>query len=372
MASTPQDEFRSLMGFLESDPANAALLEDAANAAVQAGELETAKMLFERLHDVAPLNGERANAAGLAAMRSGYQAIAQTWFGLVLEDAPDDSGVRFNLAWSHALDGDFAAAADFLDAKVIAELPQAAMLDLQIAHHLGDFEAAGRKMDRYLEQFPDYAPLNAAASVLAMDIDRPDLAREAAIKAGDHPDALTTLAALSLGENNLSEAEEMLAKARAIRADQPRAEIGQGMLMLAKGDPEGATALLDRGAELFGDHLGSWVAAGWAHLMAGDRQPARKRFETACQIDGTFGEAQGSLAVIEFLDGNVDEARKMAKVATRLDPASFSAALTNVLIAQSDGKPELAERILSKAFKQPILPDGTNLLQALARSVSSK
>ncbi|HWU96435.1 MAG TPA: hypothetical protein VN029_12615, partial [Sphingomonas sp.] len=80
-----------------------------------------------------------------------------------------------------------------------------------------------------------------------------------------------------------------------------------------------------------------------------------------------FGEAQGSLAVIELLDGQVEEARRRTEVAMRLDRESFSAALAAMLLAAGDGKAERAARIFETALHTPIGENGKTLAQALVR-----
>lgn len=368
-ADEAKARYERLRQYLEVDPDNIILLADCAQAALEADESDAAHSIFHRLDMIEPLVGALANAAGIAAMRSGNQLAAQSWFARVHDENPGDVGVRFNIAWSKALARDFEGAAAILNPDVIDALPQAAMLDLQITHELGHFDEATEKLENYLTRFGEYAPLQAAASVLAMDIDRPDLARASAEKGGDHPDALTTLATLDLGDRKLDEAKRQFEKALAMRPMNPRAEIGLGLVDLAEGKAHDAASRLDKGAEQFGDHLGSWIAAGWAHFIAGNLDAARDRFETAIRHDDTFGEAQGSLAVVELLQGDIEAATRRMEIARRLDRESFSGALAATLLEQSRGNQEKAEQIFRMALAQPILPDGSTLMNELVRTL---
>jgi Flp pilus assembly protein TadD len=370
MDNTAADRLKSLTQFLDSDPENPALLRDVAETAMEANECELASGIFKRLNEVEPLEGEAANLAGIAAMRAGDQETARQWYALAEKDMPDDSGLLFNKAWSLALSKEYSASAELLSEEVTKTLPQAAMLDMQIAHELGEFEDAEAKMDAYIALHPDYPPLQAAASVLAMDVDRPDLAREAAIKGGDHPDAVTTLATLDLGEFKVDEAEAQFTQALATGHNNPRAEIGMGLVALARQDYTGAAASIDKGAEQFGDHLGSWIAAGWSYLLAGDNEKARERFQKALDTDDTFGEAQGSIAVMDILEGDLEEGQRKAQIALRLDRESFSASLASILIANSKEDPDTAQRILERALKTSVLPGGETLEQAIVQSMA--
>lgn len=370
MDNSAAHRLKSLSEFLESDPENPALLRDVAETALEANECKMAASVFKRLDAVEPLEGDVANLAGIAAMRAGDQEGAREWYAVAEKAMPEDSGLRFNQAWSLALSGDFSASADLLDEDITKQLPQAAMLDMQIAHELGEFEDAEAKMDAYIALHPDYPPLQAAASVLAMDVDRPDLAREAALKGGDHPDAVTTLGTLELGEFNVDRAEAQFAQALATGHKNPRAEIGLGLVALARKDYTGAATAIDKGAEQFGDHLGSWIAAGWSYLLADDKEKARERFQKALDTDDTFGEAQGSLAVMDILDGDLEAGQRKASVALRLDRESFSASLASILTANAKDDPETAQRILERALQTSVLPGGETLEQAIVQSMA--
>lgn len=363
--SEAEVRLEQLLGFLEQDPGNLRLAADCAEAALGADRAELARKILEPFAASDSLDDGSRNIAGIASMRSGDQVVAQRHFARLLSDHPDDQAVRFNLSWSQALAGDHAAARDTLGDVGEGGLPQAAMLDLQIHHHLGEFDAAEEKLDDYLARFPDYAPLAAAASVLAMDIDRADLARRCAEKGGEHPDALSTLGTLELGEQHIDEARTLFARSLETRPENPRANVGFGLAELASGNSHAALPFLDRGAEQFGDHLGSWLAAGWAHLLAGDAETARSRFETALQKDDNFGEAHGSLAALDAFAGDFETARRRLEIALRLDRESFSAALAAMIIAAADGDNDRAQRIFDIAASQPLTPDGKTLAELL-------
>lgn len=372
MDNTALARLERLTGFLEADPYNPSLLRDVAQAALASDQIQVALRCYCELDQVEPLNGEEANLAGITAMRSGEQEVAQGWFTRAMETDQSNTALRFNMAWSYALAKDYPPALEFLDEAVTGELPQAAMLDLQIAHELGQFTEAETKLDAYLEKHPDYEPLLAAASVLAMDVDRPDLARAAALKAGAHPDALTTLGTLDLAERKLDEAQAQFEQALASGRISPRAEIGVGLVALARGEPARAAEAIDTGARQFATHIGSWIASGWAHLLANDVEAARARFERAMQIDDRFGETHGSLAVISLLDGDIETAERGSTVALRLDPESFSGVLCKILIESSKGNSDQASDLFMRALEQPILPNGQTLMQALSAAVIAK
>ena len=362
-----QERLEQLLGYLGHDPENAMLLRDTAQAAMDADDLAQAQDLFARLRNLGALTDADSNQWAIAAMRAGQPAIAAETFAGLLEQSPNDPALRFNLAWARAMAGDPAGARELLDQALVEALPQAAQLEIHLMHSAGEFEEAAVRARAHLQLHPDYPPLLAAISVLALDVEDEALARDCAQRAGGHPDAITTLATLALAEDGPQRAKPMFEQALAINNRSPRAWVGLGLAELAADKGAQAGRHLDQGAEIFGDHLGSWIAAGWAYLTAGDAAKARERFEHAVALDDTFAEAQGSLAVIEVLQGERAAAERRTEVALRLDRKCFSAAFAKALLSGGDGDAQSAQQIVEIALKQPIGPDGTTLAEAIAR-----
>ena len=356
-----------LLPLLEADPENLALLADAAETALAEGRPETAGELLERYAAIAPLPPREANLAGLAALQAKQYDRAAERFGELVESGVDDPAVRFNLAWACAMDKKFDRALELLDDDLARALPQAAMLQVQLLHDRGEFDEAAAKARDYVELHPTYPPLMAAVSVLALDVEDEALAAACAAKGGEHPDALTTLGTLALGDERATEALALFDRALDRNQQVPRAWVGRGLARLLTGQSPDAAADIDRGAEMFGDHLGSWIAAGWAHFVNKDLASARARFEKALELDDTFAESHGSLAVIDLLEGNVEGAREKSEIALRLDRQCYSAALARSLLAAGAGDQKTAQRIYDAAINTPIDGTGRTIGQALAK-----
>lgn len=207
----------------------------------------------------------------------------------------------------------------------------------------------------------------AAVSTLALDIEDEALAEQCALKAGGHPDGLTTMGTLALGRERATEAVTLFERALSGNAGLSRAWIGLGLAKMLTGESDKAAADIDHGADLFGDHIGSWIAAGWAHFVAGDLATSRARFDTAMALDANFAETHGSLAVLDLLGGDVAEATRKSDIALRLDRQCYSAALAKSLIAASGGDHVTAKRIFDHAARTPIGKNGRTIGQGLAK-----
>lgn len=365
--ATVPNRYLRLAELLGQDPDNLALLADTAEAAFAEERFEAAQELLDRQVRLGPLVPQAQHLAGLTAMRRLDWARAADIYAALLASEADAPSVRFNLAWSLAMAKRFDEALAALDEAASIALPQAAQLEVQLLHQLGEFDRAAERARALIEIHPDHRGLNAVVSTLAIDVEDSELALHTARKAAYHPDALTTLGTLALGEDDPETAARLFEAALARTHEAPRAWIGRGLTRLLGDDMAGAAADLDKGAEMFGTHLGSWTAAGWAHVLAGDREAGRARFEKALALDDRFGEAQGSLAVVDLLEGRIEEARRRTEVALRLDRESFSAALASMLIATGEGDPDRAARIFETALHMPIGERGRTLAHALAR-----
>ena len=359
--------YPQLVAFLKADPDNEALLADAATAALAAGLPQEAAALAERHRTRVGPSPAMDHLSGLAAMAAQDWVGASAAFRGLIDKGVDEPGIRYNLAWSLAMTGDKDEALTLLDDGVVAVVPQGAQLLVGLLHERGEMERAGEVARVAIDRFPDHRGLNAAVSTLAIDLEDLDLASTTAARAGDHPEALVTLATVALDDERPGEAAALFDAALARDPDNPRARVGRGLVALAGDDRVGAVADLDRGAELFGTHLGSWIAAGWAHVLAGDAATARERFERALVVDDSFAEAHGSLAVLDLMAGDVDAGRRRTEIAQRLDRESFAAALAAAMLAAGGGDRARAEKIVALALSTPVDESGRTIGQALAR-----
>jgi tetratricopeptide (TPR) repeat protein len=280
---------------------------------------------------------------------------------------PHDTSLRFNLAWSKAMLADFEGALSLLDRATVDALAQAAMLEVQLLHQVERFDEAADAARRHIVHHSDHAGLLGVTSTLAMDIEDIPLARACAERAGDHPDALTTLGMLALGEDRNVEALALFERALGMHSTSARAFVGKGLAELVAGRSAEAARNIVEGATIFGDHVGSWIAAGWAHLLNKNQAEARAAFEKALQIDANFSESHGSLAVLDASEGNIESAKRGVTLALRLDAKSFSGALAQAIILSSAGERERAQALIERALHTPVDANGRTIAQSLAR-----
>lgn len=357
---------KRLLGFLQDDPGNVRLVEEAATVAYEDHSLDLAAELLEQRAGLATMTPAMKNLQGLVAMaRHRYQEAVTVFEALRLE--ADDPVLKFNLAWSKAMLGAWQEALDLLDDAVIAVSPRGPALKILMMHHLELYDEGLTCGAELARRYPSDEALMGALATLAVDAEKTDLAAAYAAKAGDHPEGRTALGILALGEQNTEDSLRLFEQALAKQPNNARAWVGKGLGLLASGQADAGAEAIDKGADLFGDHLGSWVASGWAHFVRGDYAKARASFERAEAADDTFAETHGGLAVIDILEGNEAEGRRRREIAHRLDKNCFGAALATILLLDKSGHKAAALKVRDAAMSMPVGLNGQTLAQALAR-----
>ncbi len=337
-----------LIGFLDKDPANRSLLADAASLALDERKIDLASELVERVpEDVA--SAPLLNIRAVIALARGHFAQAIPLLERLRAGGADAAPIRFNLAWARMMLAEYTEANELLDDDAIAASPRGPVLKIQAMHHLGLYDE-GLKIGRALaERYPDDKALMGALATLAMDAEDESLSLDYARRSGDNPEGLAALGMLALDKADTTTALAMFDRAIEAQQSTPRAWIGKGLGLMASGDNAAGAIALDRGAELFKDHLGSWIAS----------------FERAMDIDPNFAENHGGLAVIDIVEGDLESAERRCEIALRLDRRCFGGALAKSMLLDRVGKSEAAQRVRELALSTPIGSGNRTVAQAL-------
>ncbi|MBS0503428.1 MAG: hypothetical protein JSS55_06410 [Proteobacteria bacterium] len=355
-----------MASYLAADPENMTLLADTAWAAYEAGERDLASELVSRASHAVPPTPRLRNLALLLAIADNRLEEADALALSLLAESPGDPGLLYDRAWIAALERRFAAANALLTPEAAAASAEARAFKVRLLHHVHAYdEALGWGEEMIAKGHLEPALLGALALV-AMDADQPALARSYAEAGAGGAEAELTLGLFAIEEGAANIALSRFDAALTAQPAHPRAWAGRGLALLSLGDPAGASAALEKAARLFETHLGTWVALGWARLIAGDRSASRAAFAQAVAIDDNFGEGHGGLAVLDILDGDAEGGTRHAKLAARLDRAGLGAMLAHILLAEGQGKAEVAERIWRQALGAPIGENGQTLEQAVA------
>jgi tetratricopeptide (TPR) repeat protein len=359
------EKLKEILSFLDQDPSNCSLLMDAATQAFGANDFDLTDQLIQRYADLKPLPANLVNLQGLIAIsQKRYDDAARIMAGLRAAGI-DDPALRFNLAWAWAMEGHWEKAADLLDDESMATSSLGPVLKIQMLHHLGKLDEALACGEALCERYPQDQALMGALASVATDAERSELALGYAKRAGDNAEGLAALGILALNNQDTPGSLEVFDEALQKDPNNARALVGKGLGLLSSGDMAGGITALDRGAQLFRTHIGSWVAAGWAHFTVGDYPAARARFENAMALDPNFSETHGGIAVINIVEGKWEDAARECDIALRLDRDCFGAALAKSLLLQHRGHPQMAQKIIDTAMSSPVGPNGETLKKML-------
>ncbi|WP_175875882.1 tetratricopeptide repeat protein [Burkholderia sp. BCC0097] len=351
-----------LLSFLDEDSRNLNLLADTATAAFDAHQFQLCNELLSRYEAIQPLPPSLVNMRGLSAMSEGrFEAALTDFRALVEHDA--NPVLYYNFAYASAMCGAFEPAADMAPACLEA-VAGAAVLKLRALHYLGRFDEAIRMAALTDQATPPPGIVGAYASLL-FDLGDLENARLHAARAPDSSDSLVIVGLTELEAGNIERAAELLERAADSNPLEARATLGRGLCLLAQERFPDAAVTLDNAAERLASHAGSWLAAGWAWLFAGNPGTAAERFQHAAVLDRGFAEAHGSLAVALRLQGRLDEARRHADIALRLDPESLSGALAKTLELEATNNTESANALGEAVLNRPLGPTGRTLAQSL-------
>ena len=358
---------RRLLGFLNQDPANRPLLADAAFAAFDAKLYDLAAQLLDQYEALDALPVKLLNLKGLVALALGDPATAVQVFEALREHDADDPALKFNLAWARAMTGAWRESLDLLDDATLAASPRAPSLKIHVMHHLSLYDDALETGAALADRFPADKALMGALATLALDAEKGDLARAYAQKAGGSPEGRTAQGFLALWDQESNRALTLFDEAIADQPVNPRAWVGKGLGLLVAGQTAEGARAIDRGAEMFGDHIGSWIASGWAHFVRGDNAGARRSFERAMALDANFSECHGGIAATDVIDGRIADAERHCEIALRLDRRCFGAALAKTLLLAGSGRPDLAAKVRDKALATPVGQHGETIAQLLVQ-----
>ncbi len=364
VASHPEStRLDRLLGYLEQDPANPQLVADAATCAFEAGSLDQCEALLARYQAAHALPPALVHLRGLLAMARGEFGKAVEWFE-ALGELAGQPAVRYNIAYAQAMSGRHEAAA-MLDQAVLGAIPEAATLKLRGLHALGRLDEARQFGLAHAERANADATLVGAVATLMFDRGELDAAQRLAARAPDTADGLVIAGLVALDDNDVPSATKLLQRALQHNPREARATLGLGLCLFAEARFEAAGGMLDDAAARLATHAGAWVAAGWAYLLDGKAGAARERFEHAVELDRGMAEAHGALAVAEFQEDRLQEARHHAQVALRLDPACLSGALAQSLLTGHHGDADGADAIRQAVLNRPLDRHGRSLMQVL-------
>lgn len=374
--TTPAGRLHSLEGFLQHDPHNQNLLAHTFDAALAAGDLARAESLLGTAREQGySTPAWTFRAVNLLLARKRPQDARDLLLELQVAQG-EHPAVAHNLAYCDFIQGDYAACSQRLrpwvdgtePLPVPLDVPQLAALQvlwLRAMHRQTLLDEAWAWVQAQLERNNLSAPAAGVASLLAVDADHMEsvkvLAEAALAQDPLQMEALVARATIALAERDVTLARKLLDAALRHNAVDGRTLSALGFTELLSSNLPQARHWLEQSVSYMPGHIGTWIGLGWTRFLQQDLAGARQCFEHALALDRNFGESHGSLAVVQALAGERDDARLSIDRALGLDKSNLSARYAQALLAGEAGDAQAIHRLARRLLGGRAAPLGGDL-----------
>ena len=354
-----------LREYLLRDPENWNLRADLFDAALAAGELETARAEVERALAARPADAAWRNRQSMLLLATRQYPQAQAALEALIAEGHGNPVVRYNLAYALFAQGQLEPASALLEpllAQTDESVGLAWTLWLRCQHRLDRLKEA---VDAFAAALATQRPMPpdafGAASLMALDEARLDEARawsERALRGRtDQLEALATRGTLALAEQDAPSSLRWFDAALRVNPKDGRTWSGVAFARMLQMDFAGAQDAFRKAVANLPGHVGTWVGFGWCQFLANRIDDARASFEEALRLDRNFAESHGGMAVVLAKMGETQRARNEIEIALRLDPKSLSARYAEAMLNGQTSDPKaflrMARGLLSRVPASP-------------------
>jgi tetratricopeptide (TPR) repeat protein len=352
-------QLNRLLLYIELDPDNPVLRNDAIREAFDTGYWEVARKLIDSGLSSHTADPELFALSGFSFLQALRYADAEQALSMALAQGLVAPEVHYNLAFAQFMQRRYSQALERLSTPPLPEgLPMAFVLRARCLHHLERRAEAIADCRAHLGSAPADAEANGLLALLLYEQGESECAREHARVALEQDprqvEALLCMASVQFDSQEFDTAALSFESLLQAHPDCGRAWLGLGLLKLNDLQLDPALQAIELATTHMPDHIGTWHVLAWTQIMRGDVAAAEIAFNRALAVDRNFGETHGGLAVIAAFQGREDDARAGLKRALRLDPQSMSAYYAEMLLLQRHGKHKEAQELLDTFMARPV------------------
>ncbi|OUS03233.1 hypothetical protein A9Q81_07550 [Gammaproteobacteria bacterium 42_54_T18] len=371
-----QARLQQLLSYLDVDPNNINLIADAVDIYLQIGPLPKAHALLSQGLDV------KADDARLLFQRSTLHIAeaqyepAKDILQSLLKSGIENTGIRYNLALCLSMTGEMQEALDIMTESTQQPTQHffaGDLLIVRLKHHAGDLDEALSLAMALLEQEPDNGDLNGVISLLFLDLDDRAQALHFAQKAqkntAKNTESFSTIGHLALEDFDADKAKGNFQKILDIQPKDGRAWLGMGLAALLNQEMDIGEEHLVTATTFMPNHLGTWNTLAWLRILKKNIPDAKEALNAAMEKDRTFSENHGTLAVVQILENQREEAERSIKIALRLDPMCISAHFAQTLLLSPEKDQNTISERMESLMNRPI-GEGQSMLKGLQRYAS--
>lgn len=365
-----------LLSFLEHDPANTAIIRDAVLTAHDSDDAGLCRALLSHIEKQDIQDGEVLAHAAHLALRTNDIPLAVKFGERAIAEGITDPSVLFNTAFAHFHSDNHARANDLVTLDDGAAWPSdAALLKARCLHYLEMHEEAEHLLLETIQTNEGDADALGVLALISHESGKNDAALRYAdlalhIKESQH-EALLTFAELHIEQEDDEKAKYFLESTLQHHPESGRAWLGLGQVAFTKLDLDVAETHLKKAVELMPNHIGTWHLLAWTYILKDQPALARDMLNRSYEIDRSFADTHGALAVVDVMEGHDEQASIRIKKALRLSPDAMAARYAELLLLRKKGDDNGARALIEKAMQNPPPGGLTPLFQLVERRLKA-
>ncbi len=310
------------------------------------------------------MNTNAMDARTLAMLGSAYArmndfATSQKYFEQAVTAAPNEGGLRTQLAMSQLAQGDANSAGVELqkalakDENSLQALMMLALLDLRGNR----YDQALATSNKIIKQYPELPMGYNLRGAAALGLNNSKVAeanfRLALQKKPDFQEARRNLAQLMVSSGRNAEARQELLKSLEVNKNDTRAMFGLARLSAAEGKVKEQIAWLKRAAAVSPTLFGPRSELTQVYIQSGMRKEALDEASALIRDFPREPRALELAALINIANGRLDEAEKVYNQLVSLQPTAAGPRLLLARAQEANGKLEDARTTLTRALTMP-------------------
>ncbi|WP_237062890.1 MULTISPECIES: tetratricopeptide repeat protein [Microbulbifer] len=370
------EKISQYLGYLKLDPGNSILCVQLGDLYHKLGDLAEARKYFSRALEQEPENSIHHSRMGNVCLSEHKFEEAIKYFEDALKIADEDPGLTYNLGLAKFYAKQFEEALLAFESLQgqLQDLPDLGFYLVSSLHNLGRKKDAIAQAEELLVKAPSNK-LRGYLSLIRMDdFDMAAAVRDAnevLISDPENVDAATVLGNHAIEEQEITKARKLFELVAAREPDSPRGWQGKGLVALLDKDLDSAEHYFRKTLEIDPHQVGNYNTLGWTYIVKHDFQRAEGIFRKGVEANRNNSEVHGGLAVALVFQNKLDEGRREADTALKLNKFSFGAIYAKSIMLKLKGKDKVASKVLGGMLDQP-LGDGKASLMDHLRKYESR
>lgn len=360
--------------FLEQDKNNLNLMLDLIYLSLDAGSIDIAENYLYRAQQQHPESSQLIYLSGLiSCQRKNFEQGLIT-FNSLLSAGVRSASILYQAAYCNIQLGNPETALErLIHASELSPETEILYLLARTQYQLKNFELAVSTLTALADSDAKYAPAHSLLSQIYMDIEQWADAQASAAKAlaldPNNVTANITIGFITLNSNQYDQAARHFSQALNVNDESCRTHLGLAIIDVFQQRYVEAEQHLLKALSLQNDLLPGINLLGWLYLLTDRFALARDVFDRGVEVDRSYAEMYGGIAIVDILEKDETAARKNVAIALRLDKMSYAGNFAKILLLQNAQRLSQAEKVWKNLISSPIDDTGKTLEQAVIEQI---